>query len=166
MHVIHVYSEERRADRNCMPTFASVRTCALARGRNWLGTSGEGWTGEGEEATHKHPHAQAYIHPPRERVERRTKGGGEGRHGGGIYYSGFTVITRRERTTPQRRYIRRGVCLSDTCSSRTHTHTHTYLYAHGRIVATSRHPCIPSPSDLRFVVLPLHACITSRVIER
>lgn len=182
MHVIHVYSIPKRSERIEIAC-PSMRVCVRARSREgetgWK-TNGEGWTGEGEEATHKYPRAQAYT-PTARAGREKDEGGGEGRHGGGIYYSGFTVITRRGRTTPQRqrRCIRHGNvgCVHPIRAVRARTRLsyvyvrvyaqrHTAMHGRGRIVATSRHPCISSPSDLRFVVSPLHACITSRVIER
>ena len=59
-------------------------------------------------------------------------------------------------------------CVYPICAVRARTHIFVRVYTEiytdtRRIVGTSRHPCIPSPSDLRFVVLPLHTCITLRV---
>lgn len=171
MHVIHVYSIPKRGERIEIAC-PSSRVCILRKGETgWERTERDEQVKGRRPRTNIHTHGR--VHPPRERATRRTKGGGEGRHGGGIYYSGFTVITRRERTTPQRattmhtawgvfiRYVQSAHTYRISTCATTHGPTDA-----GHIVGMSRHQCIPSLSDLWFVALPFHACITSRVIER
>lgn len=153
-----------------MTIFARVRT--LTQRRNWLGTKRD------EQVKGRRPRTSIHTHV----YTHRASGQREGRRGVGKEDTAEGFITRDLLLLPggrgplhngQRRGIRRGVCLSDTCSSRTRTRVSVRVYTAthgctdaGHIVGMSRHPCIPSPSDLRLVVLPLHACITSRVIER
>lgn len=163
-HTRIFHPEERRAEIAC------PSSCVCVRSRK--GETGWERIERDEQVKGRRPsiHTHRRVHPLRERAERRTKGGGEGRYGGGIYYSGFTVITRRGRATSQRAttmHTAWGVFIRYVqFAARTHVFVSVYAAIHGctgRIVWMNRHPCIPSPSDLRFVVLPLHAL---RVIER
>lgn len=136
MHVIHVYSEERRADRNCMTIFARVRT--LTQGRNWLGTERD------EQVKGRRPRTSIHTHVH----THRASGQREGRREVGKEDTAEGFITRDLLLLPggrgplrngQRRCIRRGVCLSDTCSSRTHTRIRTCVRGGTRMYGCRAH---------------------------
>lgn len=121
MHIIHVYPIPKRGERIEIAC-PSSRVCVRAE-TGWERTERDEQVKGRRPRTSIHTHRR--IHPPRERAEREGRRGGVGKEdtaegfitrdllllpgGGGPLHNG------------QRRCIRRGVCLSDTCSSRTHT---------------------------------------------
>lgn len=122
-HTRIFHPEERRADRNCMPIFARVRTAH------------EGETGwerieRDEQVKGKRPRTRTGVYS-------RGYGQREGRGAAGKEDTAEGFITRDLLLLPggggpfrngQWQCIRRGVCLSDTCSSRTHTRTRAPVY--------------------------------------
>jgi len=80
--------------RVCMCVCVYSRTRERERYIEWGG-------GQVEEEHNTHKHARTHACTDR-RAERRMMGRGRKIQRRGIYYSGFTVITRRGRATPQR----------------------------------------------------------------
>lgn len=124
-----------------MLIFVRVRTCAPARGRNW-------WqrTERDEQVKGRRPrtsiHTHRRIHQPRKRPERRTKGVGKEDTEGFITRDLLLLPGGRgPLRNGQRRCIRRGVCLSDTCSSRTHTRIRTRVCDSTRMHEREAHRC-------------------------